>query len=103
MGASFNIDYAMIEEAIEPLNVLTDKAVPGKGKNIYIERDLVERSNPASPVQTHHSIDGPSTFDINAKTLGIPLDAKGIPRAPSHGDATWRSFLSVQGYPSAAR
>ncbi|KAL2897225.1 Protein Hook-like protein 3 [Bienertia sinuspersici] len=87
MGASFNIDDAMIGEATEPLNVLTDRPNPGKGKDIHMERDLVERSNSASPVQTHHSVDGPSTFEINAKTLCIPLDAKGIPRAPSHGDA----------------
>ncbi|KAL2900616.1 Protein MAIN-LIKE 2 [Bienertia sinuspersici] len=86
-GASFNIDDAMIGEATKPLNVLTDRPNPGKGKDIHMERDLVERSNPASPVQTHHSVDGPSTFEINARTLGIPLDAKGIPRAPSHGDA----------------
>ncbi|KAL2943460.1 Tropomyosin-1 [Bienertia sinuspersici] len=87
MGASFNIDDAMMGEATEPLNVLTDRPNPGKGKDIHMERDLVERSNSASPVQTHHSVDGPSTFEINAKTLCIPLDAKGIPRAPSHGDA----------------
>ncbi|KAL2942840.1 Tropomyosin [Bienertia sinuspersici] len=87
MGALFNIDDAMIGEATEPLNVLTDRPNPGKGKDIHMERDLVERSNSASPVQTHHSVDGPSTFEINAKTLCIPLDAKGIPRAPSHGDA----------------
>ncbi|KAL2934874.1 Plectin [Bienertia sinuspersici] len=84
MVASFNIDDAMIGEATEPLNVLTDRPNPGKGKDIHMERDLVERSNSASPVQTHHSVDGPSTFEINAKTLCIPLDAKGIPRAPSH-------------------
>ncbi|KAL2902555.1 Protein MAIN-LIKE 2 [Bienertia sinuspersici] len=87
MGASFNIDDAMIGEATEPLNVVTDRPNPGKGKDIYIERDLVERSNPTSRVQAHYSVDGPSRFEINAKTLGIPLDAKGIPRVPSHGDA----------------
>ncbi|KAL2904073.1 Photoreceptor cilium actin regulator [Bienertia sinuspersici] len=87
MGALFNIDDAMIGEATEPLNVLIDRPNPGKGKDIHMERDLVERSNPASPVQTHQSVDGPSMFEINAKTLGIPIDAKGIPRAPSHGDA----------------
>ncbi|KAL2897523.1 Myosin-6 [Bienertia sinuspersici] len=86
MGASYNIDDAIIEEAIEPLNVLTDRTVPGKGKDIHLERDLVERSNPASPAQTRHSVDGHSTFENNVKTLGIPLDAKGIPRASSHGD-----------------
>ncbi|KAL2944181.1 hypothetical protein RDABS01_032528 [Bienertia sinuspersici] len=78
MGALFNIDDAMIGEATEPLN-----------------RDLVERSNPASPVQTHHSVDGPSTFEINTRTLGIPLDAKGIPRAPSHGDCGPRPPIST--------
>ncbi|KAL2941883.1 Tuftelin [Bienertia sinuspersici] len=111
MGASFNVDGAMIEEATEPLKVLTDRPNPGKGKDIHMERDLVERSNPASPVQTHHSVDGPSTFEINAKTLGIPHDAKGIPRAPSHGDAvpappisTIRVTLASQGiFTSAIR
>ncbi|KAL2926831.1 Kinesin-like protein KIFC1 [Bienertia sinuspersici] len=109
MGASFNIDNAMIEEAIEPLNVLTDRPNPGKGKDIHMERELVERSNPASPVQTHHSVDGPSTFEINARTLSIPLDAKGIPRAPSHGDAvpappisTIRVTLASQGIITSA-
>ncbi|KAL2930466.1 hypothetical protein RDABS01_035876 [Bienertia sinuspersici] len=87
MGVSFNVDDAMIEEATEPLNVLTDRTVPGKGKDIHIEKDLVKRSNPASPAQSQHSVDGPSTFEINAKTLGTPLDDRGIPRAPSHGDA----------------
>ncbi|KAL2922228.1 Tropomyosin [Bienertia sinuspersici] len=86
MGASFNIDDAMIGDATEPLNVLTDRPNPGKGKDIHMERDLVESSNPTSPVQTHHPVDGPSTFEIDARTLGIPLDTKGIPRAPSHGD-----------------
>ncbi|KAL2938251.1 E3 ubiquitin-protein ligase TRIM71 [Bienertia sinuspersici] len=95
MGASFNIDDAMIGEATEPLNVLTDRPNPGKGKDIHMERDLVERSNPASPVKTHHSVDGPSTFKINARTLGIPLDAKGIPRAPSHGDAVPTLLIST--------
>ncbi|KAL2930495.1 Serine/threonine-protein phosphatase 7 long form-like protein [Bienertia sinuspersici] len=56
MGASFNVDDAMIEEATEPLNVLTDRTVPGKGKDIHIEKDLVERSNPASPAQSQHSL-----------------------------------------------
>ncbi|KAL2900610.1 DNA-directed RNA polymerase subunit beta' [Bienertia sinuspersici] len=86
-GASFNIDDAMIGEATEPRNVLTDRPNPGKGKDIHMERDLVERSNPASPVQTHHSFDGLLRSRLTLKTLGIPLDAKGIPRAPSHGDA----------------
>ncbi|KAL2904192.1 Myosin-6 [Bienertia sinuspersici] len=85
MGATFNFDDAMIKEAIEPVNVLTDRNSHRKGKEIHIERNLVERGNSASPAQTHHSVDGPSTFDINANTLVIPLDAKGIPRAPSHG------------------
>ncbi|KAL2924452.1 Dehydrogenase patE [Bienertia sinuspersici] len=104
MGASFNIDAAMIEEAIEPLNVLTNKTITMKGKDIHIERNLVERSNPTSPTQTHHSVNGPSTFEISAKTLGIPLDAKGILRAPSHGDvfpapsiSTIRVTLSSRG------
>ncbi|KAL2937794.1 Spike glycoprotein [Bienertia sinuspersici] len=87
IGASFNIDDAMIEEAIEPLNVLTNRTVPGKGKEIHSERNLVERENSASPTQTHHSVDGPSVFEISSKTLGIPLDAKGIPRSHLHGDA----------------
>ncbi|KAL2923566.1 Pectate lyase 1 [Bienertia sinuspersici] len=87
IGASFNIDDAMIDEAIEPLYVLTNRTVPGKGKEIHIERNLVERGNSASPTQTHYFVNGLSVFEINAKTLGIPLDAKGIPRAPSHGDA----------------
>ncbi|KAL2897343.1 Ribosome maturation factor RimP [Bienertia sinuspersici] len=78
MGASFNIDNAMIEEGILPLIVLTNRTTPGRGKEIRIERNLVKRGNSSSPMQTHHSIDGPSTFEINAKTLGIPLDAKGI-------------------------
>ncbi|KAL2933244.1 Protein MAINTENANCE OF MERISTEMS [Bienertia sinuspersici] len=94
MGASFNIDYAMIEEAIEPLNVLTDRTVPGKGKGIYIERELVDGAI-LLPLHTHHSIDGPATFEINAKTLGIPLDVKGIPRAPSHGDVVPAPSLST--------
>ncbi|KAL2901553.1 E3 ubiquitin-protein ligase TRIM71 [Bienertia sinuspersici] len=83
MGTSFNNDDAMIEEAIEPLNVHTDKT------------GLVKRSNPASPAQTHHSINGPSMFEINAKTLGIPLDAKGIPRAPLYGDAIPTPLIST--------
>ncbi|KAL2933916.1 GATA transcription factor 14 [Bienertia sinuspersici] len=52
MGVSFNVDDAMIEEATEPLNVLTDRTIPGKGKDIHIEKDLVERSNLASPAQS---------------------------------------------------
>ncbi|KAL2938384.1 Non-structural protein V [Bienertia sinuspersici] len=95
VGVSFNIDDAMIEEVIEPMNVLIDGIILGKGKEIHIERDLVERGNPASLAQTHHSVDGPSTFEINAKTLGIPLDAKGIPRAPSHGDMVPTTSLST--------
>ncbi|KAL2937920.1 putative methylthioribose-1-phosphate isomerase [Bienertia sinuspersici] len=109
MGASLNINDAMIEEAIEALNVLTDRTTPRIGKDIHIKRNLVERGNSASPVQTHHSVDGPSTFEINAKTLGIPLDDKGIPRAPSHGDAvpapsifTIRVTLASQGIFSSA-
>ncbi|KAL2929660.1 Enolase, partial [Bienertia sinuspersici] len=95
MGASFNIDDAMIEEAIEPLNVLIDRIVLGKGRDIHLERHLVERSNPASLVQTHYSVDGPSTFEIDAKTLCVPLDAKGIPRAPSHGYAVPAPSIST--------
>ncbi|KAL2898156.1 Ribonuclease HII [Bienertia sinuspersici] len=95
MGASFNIDDAMIEEAIEPLNVLIDRTIPGKGKYIHIERNLAERSNLASPAQTHHPVHGPSMFENNAKTLGIPLDAKGIPKAPSHGDAVPTPSIST--------
>ncbi|KAL2922257.1 hypothetical protein RDABS01_013748 [Bienertia sinuspersici] len=83
MGVSFNVDDAMIEEATEPLNVLTDRT------------DLVERSNSASPAQSQHSVDGPSTFEINAKTLGTPLDDRGIPRAPSHGDAAPAPSIST--------
>ncbi|KAL2944067.1 hypothetical protein RDABS01_032414, partial [Bienertia sinuspersici] len=95
MGVSFNVDDAMIEEATEPLNVLTDRIVPGKGKGIRIEKDLAERSNPASPAQSQHSVDGPSTFEINAKTLGTPLDDRGIPRAPSHGDVAHAPSIST--------
>ncbi|KAL2896031.1 hypothetical protein RDABS01_037815 [Bienertia sinuspersici] len=95
MGASFNIDNAMIEEATEPPNVVTDRTVPGKGKDIHIERDLVERSNPASPARSQYFIDGPSTFEIDAKTLGTPLDDRGIPRAPSHGDAAPAPLIST--------
>ncbi|KAL2938960.1 Phenylalanine--tRNA ligase beta subunit [Bienertia sinuspersici] len=51
MGASFDIDDAMIEEAIEPLNVLTNRIILGKGKEIHIERNLVERGNSTSPTQ----------------------------------------------------
>ncbi|KAL2922485.1 Tropomyosin [Bienertia sinuspersici] len=94
-GVSFNVDGAMIEEATEPLNVLTDRTVPEKGKDIHIEKDLVERSNPASPAQSQHSVDGPSTFEINAKTLGTPLDDSGIPRAPSHGDVAHAPSIST--------
>ncbi|KAL2894136.1 hypothetical protein RDABS01_010045 [Bienertia sinuspersici] len=94
-GVSFNVDDAMIEEATEPLNVLTDRTVPGKGKDIHIEKDLVERSNPASPAQSQHSVDGPSTFEINAKALGTPLDDRGIPRAPSHGDVAHAPSIST--------
>ncbi|KAL2905365.1 Telomerase reverse transcriptase [Bienertia sinuspersici] len=95
MGASFNIDDAMIGEATKTLNVLTNRPNPRKGKDIHMERDLVERSNSASLVQTHHSVDGPSTFEINAKTLCIPLDAKGIPRAPSYGYAAPAPLIST--------
>ncbi|KAL2905019.1 Zona pellucida sperm-binding protein 3 receptor [Bienertia sinuspersici] len=95
MGAPFNIDDAMIEEAIEPLNKLTNKTIPRKSKDIHIERDLVERSNAASLTHTHHSIDGPFMFEINAKTLAIPLDANGISRAPSHGDAVPAPSIST--------
>ncbi|KAL2895349.1 E3 ubiquitin-protein ligase TRIM71 [Bienertia sinuspersici] len=92
MGASFNVDDAMIEEAIEPLNVVTDRTVPSKGKDIQIERDLVERSNPASPAQSQHAVDGPSTFEINAK---IPLDDRGTLRSPSYGDAAPAPSIST--------
>ncbi|KAL2937869.1 Ribonuclease HII [Bienertia sinuspersici] len=85
MGASFNIDNTMIKEGIEPLNVLTNRIVLGKGKDIHIKRDIVERGNSSSPAQTHPSVDGPLAFEINVKTLGIPLDARGIPRASSCG------------------
>ncbi|KAL2944025.1 Serine/threonine-protein phosphatase 7 long form-like protein, partial [Bienertia sinuspersici] len=95
MGALFNIENAMIEEASEPLNVPSERIVPRKGKEIHIERYLVERSNPASPAQTHHYVDGPLTFEINAKTLSTPLDAKGIPRAPSHGDVVPTPLIST--------
>ncbi|KAL2943450.1 Tropomyosin [Bienertia sinuspersici] len=69
-GVSFNVDDAMIEEATEPLNVLTDRT-------------------------SQHSVDGPSTFEINAKALGTPLDDRGIPRAPSHGDVAHAPSIST--------
>ncbi|KAL2922648.1 Heat stress transcription factor A-1a [Bienertia sinuspersici] len=78
MGVSFNIDDVMIEEAIEPLNVLTERTA-------------------------HHSVDEPSTFKINAKTLGIPLDAKGIPRAPSLGNAVAAPSISTIRVTSASQ
>ncbi|KAL2944496.1 Glucosamine-6-phosphate deaminase [Bienertia sinuspersici] len=93
MGASFNIDDAMIEEAIELLNVLTNRIILGKGKEIHVEKNLVKRGNFASLTQAHHSVDGPLVFEINAKTLGIPLDAMGILRALSHGDAVPASSI----------
>ncbi|KAL2904847.1 putative methylthioribose-1-phosphate isomerase, partial [Bienertia sinuspersici] len=95
IGASFNVDDAMIEAATKPLNVVTNRIVPEKGKHIHIERDLVERSDPASPVQSQHSIDGPSMFEINAKTIGTPLDDRGIPEDPSHGDAARAPSIST--------
>ncbi|KAL2933242.1 putative ABC transporter ATP-binding protein y4gM [Bienertia sinuspersici] len=64
----------LIEEAIKPLNVHIDRTVPRKGKGIHIERDLVESSNPASPAQTHHSVDGLST----APSHGDPVPAPSI-------------------------
>ncbi|KAL2896380.1 30S ribosomal protein S7 [Bienertia sinuspersici] len=80
-----------------PSDIPTDltKNRSGKGKDIHIEKDLVERSNPASPAQSQHSVDGPSTFEINAKTLGTPLDDRGIPRAPSHGDVAHAPSIST--------
>ncbi|KAL2894557.1 Serine/threonine-protein phosphatase 7 long form-like protein [Bienertia sinuspersici] len=90
-----DIPTDLTKEATEPLNVLTDRTVLGKGKDIHIEKDLVERSNPASPAQSQHSVDGPWTFEINAKTLGTPPDDRGIPKAPSHGDAAPAPSIST--------
>ncbi|KAL2934217.1 ATP-dependent RNA helicase DBP8 [Bienertia sinuspersici] len=42
MGWSFNIHDAMVEEEIEPLNVLIDRTIPEKGKQIHIESDLAK-------------------------------------------------------------
>ncbi|KAL2896036.1 hypothetical protein RDABS01_037820 [Bienertia sinuspersici] len=86
MGASFNVDDAMIEEATEPLNVLIDRTVPRKGKDIHIEKDLVERSNPASPAQ-------PNILLMDLRRT--PLDDRGILRAPSDGDVAHAPSIST--------
>lgn len=87
METPINADGSILKEAVRLPTIAVGRTTPGRGKEIRLERNLVQTEDSASPTKSHLSVDGPSSFDVNAKTLATSLEARGVKATSLSGTA----------------